>query len=537
VALLLWGTNMVRTGITRSFGGSLRKWLGWGLRTPVRSLVSGIGVTLLLQSSTATALLLTSFATRGIVETAPALAVLLGSDIGTTLVAQFFTLRMEWLAPLLVLSGVVLYRKSTENERQEFGRALVGLGLMIFSLKQIVATTLPLRDSGILPALLPTLGEDRLIVVVIGALMAWLAHSSLASVLLVITLLSTAVVPHEVAFLLVLGVNLGGVFPALASTLGKPPAAKRLSFGNLFFKLVGVVVCLPLLGPVMDLITRLDPDPARQIANFHTAFNLALAVIFLFLTPTVARFMAWLLPDEGELSTSEHPRYLDLSVTRAPGVAIALAEQETLHMADKVLSMLRPVLDIFRTDNRRLVQEVEAMDDDVDRLNEAIKIYLTRVSREAMSERESRRIIDIITFATNLEHIGDIVDKNLMDMAMKKARNGRVLSEEGMKDIAALHERVVETFALAVNVFMTGNLETARKLLAEKATFRELERQASERHLERLSSGKMQSIDSSSIHMDILRDLKRINSHLIAVVYPILDQAGQLWNSRLKEQE
>jgi len=201
-----------------------------------------------------------------------------------------------------------------------------------------------------------------------------------------------------------------------------------------------------------------------------------------------------------------------------------------------VASMLRPVIEIFRTDNRRLATEVEAIDDDVDRLNEAIKIYLTRVSREAMSEKESRRVIDIITFATNLEHIGDIIDKNLMDMATKKARNGKTLSDEGMLDITSLHERLLETFALAVNVFMTRNLDTARRLLAEKATFRDLERQAAERHLARLGSGQMLSIDSSAIHMDILRDLKRINSLLIAVVYPILDQAGQLWNSRLKEQ-
>jgi len=291
-----------------------------------------------------------------------------------------------------------------------------------------------------------------------------------------------------------------------------------------------------LLEPVITLVQRLDPDPARQVANFHTGFNLVLALVFLFLTPRVARFMAWLLPEEVEHLNTEQPRFLDLSVTRSPSVAIALAEQETLHMADKVASMLRPVMEIFRTDNRRLAAEVEAIDDDVDKLNEAIKIYLTRVSREAMSEQNSRRVIDIITFATNLEHIGDIIDKNLMDMAAKKARNGRVLSEEGMKDILALHERVLETFALAVNVFMTGNLETARKLLAEKATFRDMERQAAERHLERLGSGQMLSIDSSSIHMDILRDLKRINSHLIAVVYPILDQAGQLWNSRLKDQ-
>ena len=526
---------MVQTGITRAYGAGLRMWIGKGMSNPAKSLVAGVGVSVLLQSSTATAILMASFASRGIVETAPALAVLLGGDIGTTLVVQAMTFRLNWIAPFFLLVGVVLYRNSTVLERQELGRALTGLGLMLFALGHIVSTSQPLRDSGVLPLLLPSLGGDSMILVVIGALLAWLAHSSLAMVLLIISLTSSGVLPLSMAFVLVLGVNIGGVLPALVATFGKPPAARRLCFGNLFFKTVGVVVCLPLLGPVGELIAMINPDPARQVANLHTAFNLALAAVFLFLTPTVARLMERMLPEEPRMESQDSPHFLDLNQIQTPSVAIALAEQETLRMADMVGSMLRPLIEVLRSDSRRLISEVEEQDNRVDNLNEAIKLYLTRVSREPMSEKDGRRIIEIITFATNLEHIGDIIDKNLMELATKKIRKTLHFSDEGMRDILELHERLMETFALGASVFMTGNLDMARKLLGEKTRFRDLERQATERHIERLRSGKIESIDSSSIHLDILRDLKRINSHVTAVVYPILDQAGQLWSSRLKK--
>jgi phosphate:Na+ symporter len=526
---------MVQTGISRAYGNILRQWIGQGMRNPLTAALAGVGVTVLLQSSTATALLMTSFASRGIIETAPALAVLLGADVGTTLVAQIFTLNLSWLAPLLVLVGVVLYRNSNESERQEVARAAIGLGLMLVALRQIVTTSEPLRESVVLPAVLPSLQGDLLVLALIGALLAWLAHSSLATVLLVITLVSTGVISLEVAFALVLGLNVGGVFPAVVATLGKPVPVRRLPMGNLIFKLCGAVVMLPLLGRISPLMVLLGGSPARQVANFHTLFNLTLAVVFLFLTPMAARLMARLLPDEPQGENPEEPHYLDPSLTRTPSVAIVLAEQETLRMGDVVETMFRRSLEVFRTDNRRLLAEIERMDDVVDALNESIKLYLTKVSREPMSERDSRRIIEIITFATNLEHVGDIVDKNLMELAAKKIRGSLRFSEEGMADIARLHDELLAHFALAFNVFMTGNVELARSLMAEKEAFRDQERQAAEAHLERLRRGKMESIDTSSIHLDILRDLKRINSHITAVVYPLLDQAGQLFSSRLKE--
>ncbi|MEX2200735.1 MAG: Na/Pi cotransporter family protein, partial [Dongiaceae bacterium] len=281
-------------------------------------------------------------------------------------------------------------------------------------------------------------------------------------------------------------------------------------------------------------IAEVNGGPARQIANFHTAFNLALTILFLPLTGLVAKLVDRLLPDTRDAEGAIRARYLDPEVVKRPSLALAAASREVLRMADIVETMLRELIAVFRDNDPKLMDRISKMDDDVDALYEAIKLYLTEASRAATSEEESRRLVDAITFTTNLEHVGDIIDKNLLELAQKKIRNRLSFSEEGWKDLETMHSRVVDNMQLALGVYMTGDVDPARQLLAQKDTMRELERAGSEHHLERLRSGRVQSIETSALHLDIMRDLKRINSHLTSVAYPILDAHGELRKSRLR---
>ena len=275
--------------------------------------------------------------------------------------------------------------------------------------------------------------------------------------------------------------------------------------------------------------------PGRLAVNFHTVFNVAVAAIFLPAIGLVARIAERLMPDRPAADDPSKPRYLDNAALETPVLGIAAAARETLRMGDVIESMLRDTLTVLETDDRKLADDVEKRDDIIDGLHEAIKFYLTRITREPLDENDSRRCMDIITFTTNLEHIGDIVDKNLMELATKKIKNRLKFSPEGWAEIADLHGQVVATLKLALGVFMSGEVRMARQLLSEKVAFRERERAASERHLDRLRTGRTESIETSSLHLDILRDLKRINSHLTSVAYPILEQAGELRESRLRQ--
>jgi phosphate:Na+ symporter len=533
-ALLLWGLRMVRTGVMRAYGSNLRRSLGASLSNRFLAFLSGLGVTALLQSSTATALLAGSFASRGLVTTAPALALMLGADVGTSLVAQLLSLDLHWLAPAFIIAGVVGFSTGERSRRRDLGRAVVGLGLMLLALRMIVGASQPLRDSAALQGMLSALSGEPLLALLIAALLTWMAHSSLAVVLLLMSLVDVGIVPVKLGFVLVLGANLGGAIAPFFATMGAPGPGRRVPLGNLLFKALGVLIALTLVGLVAPYVQLIETDPARQIVNFHTGFNLMLVVLFLFLTEPAARMTERLLPERPAETDPRKPRYLDQTAIETPAVAIGCAARETLRMADTIETMLKRTIEVLVDDDRKLVGEIEQMDDVVDSLHEAIKLYLTEITRESLNETDGRRCADIMMFTTNLEHVGDIIDKNLMEMAAKRIKNNLHFSVEGLAEIRQLHARVIENLRLAMTVFISGDVDSARRLLEEKTLFRELERRMSDSHLERLRQGKLESIETSPLHLDILRDFKRINSHITSVAYPILDMAGELRESRLK---
>ena len=535
VALLIWGTRMVRTGVLRAYGADLRRLLAASTRNRVTAWLTGLGVTALLQSATATATLTTSFAGRELIAVAPALAVMLGADVGSSLVAQVFTLNVTAAFPVLLFLGVACFMASEAPRIRHFGRIAIGLGLMLLALHLIRLAAVPINDSDLLHALFAALASEPLLAFLLAGALTWLAHSSLAVVLLIASLAATGAIPLDLAFVLVLGANAGAALPALTATLNEAPQARRVPLGNLLFRVTGAVILLPLLPQVTPHLAEFGAEPIRQVANAHLGFNLLLTVVFIGLTGPVARLTEQLLPAPATADDDGQPRHLDTSALDSPNLALAAATRETLRLADLVENMLGQTIEVFQADDKKLKAEVEAMDDQVDALHESIKLYLTEFSREPLSGPDSERCIDIITFATNLEHVGDIIDKNLMELARKKIRNRYQFSEEGMSELVDLHHRVMATLKLSLSVFLAGDVDGARELLLAKERFCAQERQATENHLARLRSGRTASIETSALHLDMLRDLKRIHSHLTAVAYPILDQAGELAASRLKQ--
>jgi phosphate:Na+ symporter len=534
VALLLWGMRMVRTGVTRAFGTDLRHAIRYGVRNRFVACLTGLGVTAILQSSTATAIMVAAFASRGLIATALALAVMLGADIGTTLVAQVLSLDLSWLSPLLLLGGVVVHLASERTLVRQLARVAIGLGLMLLALKLIGLASQPTRESEMLHAVLGSLAGEPIIAILLAAVLTWIAHSSLAVVLLIMSLAAGGVVPLSLAFVMVLGANVGGTLPAITATLGEGPEARRVTFGNAFFKLVGCAVMLPLLDLVAPYLAMIETDPARQVVNFHTAFNLILAAAFLFLTDFVAATASRLFPALPEDEDPGRPRYLDESILDTPSVALTAATRETLRMGDLVETMLAQSIDALSRGDRALAAGIMKMDDAVDSLHEDIKLYVSQIARRHLDEPESHRATEIIAFTINLEHIGDIIE-NLMDLAQKKSRQRVQFSEAGLEDITALHHMVRNNLNLALDIFVSGDVKTARQLLMEKRRVRDLERLAADSHFQRLREGRTESIETSALHLDILRDLKRIHSHIASVAYPVLEAAGELRTTRLKK--
>jgi phosphate:Na+ symporter len=538
IALLLWGVHMVQTGIQRAFGPNLRRLLGRAFGDRFRAFAAGLGITAVLQSSTAAGLMAASFAAGGLVDLVPGLAVMLGANLGTTLIVQVLSFDISKVAPLFVLIGVVLFRRGTQSRPRDLGRVAIGLGLMLFALQQLLTLVTPYEDVPSLRLLLGAIATQPLIDAVLAAVVTWAAHSSVAVVLLVVSFAAKGVVPPEAAFALVLGANLGTALnPLLEGAIGGDPVSKRLPVGNLVNRVIGIVLALAFLDPISRLMVTIDPDAARSVADFHTLFNLVTAVLFLPVLGPFARLLVKALPARAVAADPSQPAYLDPNAREMPSVALAGAAREALRMVDVLAEMLRGGFDGLDRGDRKALAETKRLDTVLDRLNSAIKEYLTALEPDTLDGADDRRLSQILAFTTDLEHAGDIVARGLMGLAAKRLRRGLAFSIEGQGEIRAMMERLEGNLRTAAAVFMTDDARAARRLLAEEAVFRDLEARATEAHFARLRAGRVESRETSALHLDVLRDLKRINGHLTAAADPVLDQLGELLPSRLRLDE
>ena len=535
IALLVWGTHLVRTGILRVFGANLRQVLSRSISNRFTAALSGVGVTALVQSSTATALIVSSFVGQGLITLPLALAVMLGADIGTSLIAVLFSFDLSWLSPLLIFVGVVLFLSRQSTHVGRFGRILIGLGLMLLALELVTASTAVLTSQPAIKVLLGTLSSDLLLEITVGAVLAVVSYSSLAIVLLTATLAASNVIPPDVALGLVLGANLGSGLLAVLTTAKSAIAMRQAPLGNFIFKVLGVAAAAPFVGLWLRHVRPYLGESAGMVVLFHLMFNLLVGLVFIGWTQVVARWVEKLLPRPVKRNAGGRPHHLDPSALSTPSLAISCAAREALHQADVVESMLLGMLEVIRRNDLQLAQDLRKMDDTVDELYSAIKYYLTKISREALDEEESRRWTDIISFTIHMEQVGDIIERILIDIGDKKIKPGRSFSEAGTAEICELHQRLIDNLRLSMSVFLHGNVRDAKKLLEEKARFRDLERTYATAHLGRLSDKTTESIETSSLYIDLISDLKGINSHICSIAYPILDSAGALAPNRLRQ--
>jgi phosphate:Na+ symporter len=535
VALLLWGVHMVQTGVQRGFGPDLRRWLGTALRHRLGAFAAGLGVTAILQSSTATGLMVSGFAAGGAVALVPALAVMLGANVGTTLIVQLMSFDVSSVSPALILLGVVMFRRGTATRTRDLGRAAIGLGLMLLALHQLVALVTPYEDVPNMRLILGALNTQPLLDVLVAAGLTWMAHSSVAIVLLIISFAAKGAIPPDAAFALVLGANLGtAINPVLEGVAGDDPVGRRLPIGNLLNRAVGCVIGLALLDPIGRWMVVFEPNAARAVADFHTGFNVTLALVYLPLLGPYAALLGMLLPARVTPDDPSQPRYLDHTALGTPPIALAGASREALRMADALEAMLLGAAETMSGTDRRRISDVRRLDNVLDRLNIAIKDYLTTLDPDAQSEADQRRVSEILVFVTNLEAAGDAVDRDVMGQVAKRLKRGLAFPEAERAEVGRLLTRLAISVRAAAAVFMTEDARAARELVTEKEAYREMETTATHAYLTRQRDAAAAS-GAGGVDLELLRALKRVNGHVVAAAaYPVLEGQGELLTSRLR---
>ena len=529
IALLLWGTRMVQTGVQRAFGPRLVVALGRALRNRVMAFLAGLGVTGALQSSTATGLMVAGFAASGAVGLVPALAVMLGANVGTTLIVQLLSFDVAFVSPMLILAGFLLFRRPPGNTAHDLGRAIIGLGLMLLALRQLMELMAPLEQAPALRELLRLVSAVPLLDVLLAAVLTWAMHSSVAVVLLTMSLAGHGIVPLDAAFALVLGANLGSsANPLLEGGGGDDPAARRLPLGNLLNRLAGVAVALPLLPWLAELLQGGVGDAPRAVALFHTGFNLVLALVFLpLLGPYAALLRRW-LPARPQAADPGAPLYLD--PTAQPALALGAAAREALRMADLLEQLLAAAEGTLGA--RRAAPGGKQLDEALGRLAGAIRAYLAVLDSESLTEADHRRLREIVTFVTQLDQAGSVARRILLPHAAALGRQAPA-DAATLRELHALLGRLTANLRTAASLFMTEDPRAARLLAEEKEAFRQLEAEATRDYLERLRAPGGGN-PGTALALDLLRDIKQINSHLVAAsAYPVLERLGALLPSRV----
>lgn len=540
VALLLWGTHMVQTGVQRAFGPSLRTFLGHALRHRINGFFAGLGVTAVLQSSTATGLIVSGFAAAGLVELLPALAVMLGANVGTTLIVQVLSFDMSAAAPALVLIGVVLFRRYKTMPLHDVGRIFIGLGLMLISLHSLLQAVSPYEDAPALRSALDFVGTIPLLALLFAAVMTWLMHSSVAVILVVVSLASKGVVDPETALAFVLGANLGtAVNPVIEGASGSGLESKRLPVGNLLARSVGALCFLFVLKPISHLFIAWGLDAGHTVADFHTIFNVVLAVVLMPFLASYSRFLTRILPARANPADPALPRFLDPSAFETPMVALSAATREALRIVETVDTLLARTSDCLLTGKLNVLAENKKLSESAQRLGDAIQAYLTRLDREDLGPQERHRLSAIFMFVDNLSYAAASVEKGLQRFARTRANKGLKTdpSDRNYQDLVIGRIRAnVQSTASLLKSGDRGDLDyldgqddrderaLATSLAEEKRVFRKLESQANRLHFEQLRAGAQ----DCAFRVDLIRELKIINAYLVAsAAYPALEQPGE----------
>ncbi len=525
MALLLYGMQLVGEGLQLAAGGRMRQILGSITNSRFKGMMVGAFITAVIQSSSATTVMLVGFASSGLMDLTQTIGVILGADIGTTVTVQLIAFHISDYALLLVGMGFLLIFASKRRIFKYVGQAILGFGFIFFAMKVMSDAMVPLRESEIVKTLLVSLGDQPLFGIIVAAIFSALVHSSAATIGLALTLSLQGLLPLAAAIPVIFGANIGTCATALASSIGTKPEAKRVAMAHIFFKVVGVLVFLPFIHPFARLVELTTADVPRQIANAHTLFNVGITALLLPFSAVLARFISSLVSEDKEGGGLFGPKYLDERMLETPALALGQATREALRMADIVSEMFTKTIATFSSEDPELIEFIQEKDDQVDTLDREIKHYLTKLSQQSLTDEQSKREIGILAFGNNMENIGDIVDKNLMDLAKKKLSKGVHFSEPGLKEIVLLHKKVLQNLELAISAFASGDPALAQQVLERKLEISQTERKFRQAHIQRLHEGYRESIDTSEIHLDVLTNLKRINSHITAVAYPILEHA------------
>ncbi|HJX74533.1 MAG TPA: Na/Pi cotransporter family protein [Candidatus Deferrimicrobiaceae bacterium] len=522
VFLLLYGVRLTGQGFELAFGAKLsRLWVGPG-GGRFRAFGAGVLSTSLIQSSGAVVAMVVSFTEIAPLSLPQSLAVVLGADLGSTVTIQILSFRIYQYAFLVVSIGVILSLWGRKRTLRAIGQGILGFGLLLLALKFLAGAASEIGSVTSLRLLMADLAQAPLVSFLLGVLLSALFQSGTAVMILLIAFSQQGVLPLPAVLPLVLGANVGGTSLAFTASSGLAAEGRRVAWGHLLMKTVGAALFLPFFSAAQGFLSLMSPDPSRIVANAHTMFNFTLAILFFPLLPRLSSALCRVVPGKTSLVPAGEPAYLDRDHLPATGAALGQVAREIVRMADMIQEMQELGLQAIRSMDVDLVTRIARADDDVDRLTREVKVFLSKLGEGALDPEQTRRAVAYISIVSDLENIGDFLDKTLGEHLRKLAERNQRFSEEGSRELQSLMREVESMYGEAVSAFVTRDERAAEIVIARKKVVGQRERQLRIAHIHRLQKGTPESLESSAAHLDILSSWKVIASHCASIAYNVI---------------
>ena len=538
IILILFAIRMVRTAVERAFGTTFRR-LVTGSNARLRATFAGMALAAIMQSSLAVAILITGFVNAGTLSFQLGLPAMLGADLGSALVIQFLSVKIGWLAPLLLVSGGLMFLKSKSSMPKQIGRGLLGVALVLIALESMRATVMPIRDSTFLLQISALMSRDFITAFLVGTFLTFIMHSSLAVVLMIVTLVALDALPLMVGISLMLGANLGSSLLPLWITRAMPPLARQVPMMNFLIRGTASVIMVVAVNqsPLIELLP--DLDNAQKVILSHILFN-TLLLLTVPLSGSLERVSTKLLPQESASLDDPPAHYrsvLNHELLDNMDLAIASIRREVQRMLLITEEMMFPIMDLFQKYNSARMKKIVKKDLIINEALNGTRRYVAELSGingvQSGSSAQRKELSNLLEFAIAIEAAGDVISKTLSNLAASKDQEGVRFSTEGLAELRKMHDMVIANISLAGNVLVSGDVGIARRLLEEKNEFTLRQRKSRKNHLKRLVKGRAGVLESSDLHLETGLALKEFNSHIASIAYPILSREGQLLHSRL----
>ncbi|WP_031516577.1 Na/Pi cotransporter family protein [Desulfofalx alkaliphila] len=535
MGLLLYGMYIMSEGLQKIAGQKLRTVMSTLTQNRFIGLLVGAVVTVILQSSTATTVILVGLTSASIITLRQTLAVILGADIGTTITAQLIALKVTEIAlPIVGIGATIIFFGKT-GKYKRIGQAITGFGLLFLGLKIMSDVMYPLRDDPFFTNALMQISDRPVLAILLAAIFTFLVHSSAATIGIIMLLAMQGLVPLVSAVFLLFGANIGTSFTALISSLGSTREAQRVATAHLLFKLVGVLIFLPFVSPFANLVTWITPNsPGFQVANVHTIFNVAIALMFLPFTAQFAKFLEYIIPEKDMTVKEFKPRYLDDTLISSPSIAIGLATKEIIRVSDNVTEMVRKCDQLFKEYNPEMVEELLNKEEKVDQLSENINKYLTKIMRQSISRDDFNRCMGLVHIVKDYEHIGDVIEKNIVYLAESKYANNADFTPEGHREITVMLQRIIELMTVVNTAFVSNSCYMAEKAKMMQDDIIDLEFRLRMSHFARMQKGGKEVENTSSIFLDIINSYLRIGEHLSNIAMALTDEVSCTWHAEVE---